>query len=35
MTYTLAAAMSSTYRNSRIGLPLPQITTSGASLTFA
>ena len=29
-TCTLAAAMSSTCRNSRIGVPLPQITTSAA-----
>ncbi len=35
ITCTLAAAMSSTCRNSRIGVPLPQITTSGASACTA
>ncbi|MNY68455.1 hypothetical protein D3C86_2062200 [compost metagenome] len=30
ITCTLAAAMSSTYRNSRRGVPLPQMATLGA-----
>ena len=35
ITCTQAAAMSSTCRNSRIGVPLPQMTTSGASACTA
>ena len=35
MTNTLAAAMSSTYRNSRRGVPLPQMLTPGALATLA